>query len=95
MAILYGLVTAGFFGGLSLFLNFGDWAYVGLWSGLGLFLGFLAAPEVTPKHFRFPVLWQTACGGLGGLMLALILKADANDFMLSIFLGLGKANIFL
>ena len=88
VTIISGLVSSGACGLLTLFLNFGDWGKLGLWMGLGLFLGFLAAPEFEPKHFKFPVLWQTACGGLGGMMLALILKADPNYFMLSMFLGL-------
>jgi len=68
--------------------NFGDWTKCGLSAGLGLFLGFLTAPEFEPKHFKFPVLWQAACGGLGGMMVAIMLKLDPNYFMLSIFLGL-------
>ena len=88
VTIISGMAFASLFGLVPLVFNFGDWTLISRSAGLGLFLGFLAAPEFEPKHFKFPVLWQSVCGGCGGLMLALIINADPNYLMVSVFVGL-------
>ena len=86
VTIVSGVAVAGLFGLATLIFNFGDWPVISKSAALGLFLGFLAAPEFEPNHFKFPVLWQTACGGSSGLMLAAMF--NPNYMVPSVFVGL-------
>jgi hypothetical protein len=64
---------ATFFGLLSLMLYFGDWNRLFLVVLFGLFIGFLAAPEIEPTAFKFPELLQTGCGVIAGALLGIFL----------------------
>ena len=46
----------------------------------GFLLGAIAAPELEPKAFRHPAVWQVFFGALGGVVLcaAMSLSAEAN-----------------
>lgn len=44
---------------------------VGLAALMGVVVGALAAPELEPKLFRRPGVWQTLVGAAGGALLAL------------------------
>ncbi len=60
---------------IALLFNYGDWEKIGLIFLLGLFFGLVAAPELEPKAFKFPKLFQF----LGGLFFGITLSLVIND----------------
>ena len=55
---------------------------------VGLFLGLMAAPQFSIRRFKMPLLWQSCCGGLGGLVFSLARGFDTNYVVLSIVVGI-------
>jgi hypothetical protein len=53
----------------------------------GAFYGAVAAPELEPKVFRYPILWQMAFCILGCLTLAFFFESGAEGYMLAVAAG--------
>lgn len=53
----------------------------------GASLGAMAAPELEPKYFRYPVLWQVLCGVLGGLGVGAVVKPTPSALAASAIIG--------
>ena len=82
-----GLSISFIFALCSLIFFFGDWPRLIAVSILGLFVGFIAAPEFEPKAFKEPFLWQAFCGFAVGLTVALYFDLENPFFILSILVG--------
>lgn len=54
---------------------------------LGAFLGAVAAPELEPKAFRWPVLWQISFAVIGCLVFAASVSAPLEGYILAGLLG--------
>lgn len=81
---LAGAALFAVFGGLGFGYTLQNVTLLGLAGGL---FGSVAAPEIEPKAFRHPVLWQVASCVLGFLVCAAILEAGAEGFALAALLG--------
>ena len=55
--------------------------------GLGIFLGAIGAPELEPKLFRSPVLWQVSFAVVGCVMFAASVSAPLEGYALAISVG--------
>jgi hypothetical protein len=53
----------------------------------GVLLGAIGAPEIEPRAFRRPVLWQTGCGVVGGLLTAVSFGASLPGLLLGVVIG--------
>jgi len=59
-----------------------------LFAGLaGLFMGAIGAPEIEPRAFRRPVLWQIGFSVLGCCLVAAVLSAGFDGYALAVALG--------
>ena len=63
ITLISGLVGASILLLFELVSYYGECRDLAFAAPLGLFIGFLAAPEIEPKHFKLPVLWQLIFGG--------------------------------
>ncbi|ADE56100.1 protein of unknown function DUF395, YeeE/YedE [Coraliomargarita akajimensis DSM 45221] len=54
---------------------------------VGLFIGFLGAPEFEPKAFKKPILWQTSCGFAAGLTVAIQFNLENPYFIVAAIAG--------
>ncbi|KGD96059.1 hypothetical protein JL37_09705 [Achromobacter sp. RTa] len=86
IAIVAGFALAfALLGGLS--IGFSAPA-LALLSVAGALFGAIAAPEIEPRAFRRPVLWQIGFAVAGCLLVAALLGADAEGYGLAVALGL-------
>jgi hypothetical protein len=53
----------------------------------GVLLGAIGAPEIEPRAFRRPVLWQTGCGVVGGVLTAVAFGASVPELILGAVIG--------
>jgi hypothetical protein len=53
----------------------------------GLLLGAIAAPEVEPKAFRYPAVWQVCFGVLGGVLFVSANPGGPLEFMAGALIG--------
>jgi len=83
VSLAFAAVFAGF-GGLRFGYTLQSIALLALAGGM---LGAVAAPELEPKAFRHPILWQVAFSTIGFLLCAAILSAGAEGFALAGALG--------
>ena len=60
---------------------------VGLLATAGALLGAIAAPDLEPKAFRFPELWQMFFAILGGILIALSLNAGPIGYAIAVVVG--------
>ncbi|MDZ4283469.1 MAG: hypothetical protein U1C04_22245 [Hydrogenophaga sp.] len=59
-----------------------------VWLALsGAVFGAIAAPEIEPKAFRYPVLWQVCFSSLGGVFVAAHLDAPPMGYVLAATVG--------
>jgi len=65
----------------SLLFYFGDWQRLGFIFVLGLFLGFIAAPEFEPKVFKYPTVFQFIGGLIFGMLLGIFFKLDVSSII--------------
>lgn len=90
-AILVSLLTFGF---ANIFILFGGLVYgyalrnVLFLGSAGFFLGAIGAPEIEPKLFRFPRLWQIFFSMLGCVLVAVHLQAGALGYSIAVVVGL-------
>jgi hypothetical protein len=56
-------------------------------AGAGIFLGLIGAPELEPKSFRYPTLWQVSFAILGCVTLAASLDAPPEGYGLALIGG--------
>jgi hypothetical protein len=61
---------------------------VGYLSLCGVLLGLVSAPELEPRRFRYPALWQCSFGAVGGAALAGAMRGSGEAFAVSILAGL-------
>jgi hypothetical protein len=54
---------------------------------MGAFFGAISAPELEPKIFRFPTIWQICCSVAGSLLVAFVFKSGAEGYLLAVVLG--------
>ena len=55
--------------------------------GAGGFFGAIAAPELEPRAFRYPALWQVAFAVVGSVLVALLFGARGEGLALAVILG--------
>lgn len=60
---------------------------VALLAASGAFLGAIAAPELEPRAFRQPVLWQMFFAILGSLLFAVKVGAGPVGFAIAVLVG--------
>jgi hypothetical protein len=60
---------------------------VGLLALAGALLGAIAAPDLEPKAFRFPKLWQMLFAILGSILIAFTLKVGPIGYAIAVLLG--------
>lgn len=53
----------------------------------GLFIGAIAAPELQPKAFRFPAIWQASFGGVAGVTLAASMETSLEALVAGAMIG--------
>jgi len=53
----------------------------------GALLGAIAAPDLEPKAFRFPELWQMFFAILGCILIAISLKAEPIGYAIAVVVG--------
>jgi hypothetical protein len=56
-------------------------------STVGFTLGVLAVPELFPRAFRFPALWQIGWAVMGSVLVAYQLDAPGEGYALAVVLG--------
>ena len=54
---------------------------------IGVFLGLVAAPEISPKDFKHPVAWQIFFCVLGFMVAAVLLSSPPLGYLLAALLG--------
>ena len=54
----------------------------------GIFIGAVMAPEIEPKYFKHPKIWQTASSLAGCILFAYNIEALENGYVLAIIIGL-------
>lgn len=76
------------FGGLSHGYSIESISFLAL---MGILLGAIAAPEIEPKAFRYPALWQACFGAFGGSVFSIFvwqsLEAAAVGALAGCLLG--------
>lgn len=87
ISILSSLSFASIFGLVSLIFYFGEWQRLYTVTALGIFIGFLAAPEFDKKAFKNPVIFQTASGAICGLITCILFTTNIEVLILSGFIG--------
>jgi hypothetical protein len=86
IAIVVGFAMAfALLGGLSIGFSVPG---IALLSVAGALFGAIAAPEIEPRAFRRPALWQTGFAILGCLLVAALLGAGADGYALAAVLGI-------
>lgn len=53
----------------------------------GAIFGAIGAPAIEPKAFRYPALWQVGCAVAGCLLVAALLGAGIDGYLLAVALG--------
>jgi hypothetical protein len=84
------LSSAGFallFAAFSLVLYFGEWERLIFAICSGLFIGLLAAPEIEPIAFKNAWLFQTICGAISGVFLALGFQLNIEAVLFASLVG--------
>ena len=90
-----GLIVAAFlnvflalifviFGGLNLGFSATSILFLG---GAGAIFGLIGAPELEPKAFRHPTLWQMLFAVLGCTLLAVGLNAPPEGYAMAVVVG--------
>ena len=54
----------------------------------GFLIGAIAAPELEPKYFRYPALWQATFGALAGITLVGVMHPTTEAFLAGALIGL-------
>ena len=75
------LIVASFFSILSLIFYFGDWYRLIYIFVMSLFVGLVLAPEIEPKAFRNPWLFQILGGAIFGIILAIFMGFEMNGII--------------
>jgi hypothetical protein len=60
---------------------------VGFLAIAGILLGAIAAPEIEPRAFRYPALWQVLFAVIGCALVAFVWDAPAEGYLLAIVGG--------
>jgi len=72
----------------SLVFYFGDWTRLAILFFMGAFLGLIGAPELEPKAFKSPWLFQLIGGAVSGAISGLLLSASIEaTFVLTLIGG--------
>jgi hypothetical protein len=74
-----------FFGGMSLGFSVESVTFLGV---AGAVFGMIGAPEIEPKAFKHPILWQVFFSSVGSVLFATALRASAEGYVLAILIGL-------
>jgi tryptophan-rich sensory protein len=56
--------------------------------GAGAILGLIGAPELEPKAFRYPMLWQVIFAVMGCVLLAVMFDAKPEGYALAVVIGI-------
>ena len=56
--------------------------------GAGAILGSIGAPELEPKAFRYPMLWQVIFAVVGCVFLAVMFVAKPEGYALAVVIGI-------
>lgn len=87
--IVYTCTILGFlfaiFGGINFGYSLKSCSFLAL---SGIFLGLVAAPEISPKDFKHPIVWQISFCTLGFMVVAFVLSAPPLGYLLAVLLGI-------
>lgn len=89
-AIVFSLLTLGFatvfilFGGLAHGYSLRNVLFLG---AAGFFVAAIGAPEIEPKLFRYPRLWQICFSVLGCVLVAVHLQVGALGYSIAVVVG--------
>lgn len=86
-ATLCGFITSLLFFIISLAFYFADWERLIFVTVLGFCLGWIAAPEIEPKAFKNPSLFQLLSGTVSGGLMGWILSSDPISISIGFVLG--------
>ena len=79
MAII-GVVFGGLVNGFTL-------RTVILYGVMAAFLGAVGAPEIEPKYFRYPTIWQVLFSIAGCSLFAFSMRAPLEGYVLAVLIG--------
>ncbi len=86
------LFFAVLFGVVSLIFYFGEWYRFLIVVLMGIFVGIVAAPELEPKQFKSPWIFQVVGGFVFGIFLGILMDFSFEGIIasagISAFLGL-------
>lgn len=85
--LISAAVFCPIFAACGLITNWGEWDKLSAYAIIGLVIGLLAAPELSPKSFDSPVMWQSFWGGVCAMLIALFLDADLRSVALATVVG--------
>ncbi len=67
--------------------DFGDWKKLSFYLLFGLFIGLIATPEIDPKSFKTPWIFQSICGLIAGTVFGFGLDFESTNLLASIIIG--------
>ena len=85
--LVCGIVFAVMCSGVSLIFYFGDWDRLIYAGCFGLFVGFLAAPELKPKLFKKAWLIQLICGVIAGSIVGVVFDLSNSNIVYASIIG--------
>ena len=87
LALIVSLIFAVIgivFGGLTYGFTFRTVIVYGLFGAL---LGAISAPELEPKYFQYPMIWQVISSIMGCLLFAYGIHASSEGYVLALLVG--------
>ena len=70
-----------------LIFDFGDWNKLLSHLFLAIFIGLIAAPELDPKKFKTPSLFQLICGLFAGLLFGYGINLNGENLLAAVAIG--------
>lgn len=55
---------------------------------IGAFLGAVGAPEVEPKYFKYPAIWQVTFATFGCVLFAHSVAASYEGYLVAVLIGI-------
>jgi hypothetical protein len=86
-SLLCAMASAAISSLCSLIVDFGDWNKLREFVIIGAAIGFFAAPEIEPKVFSYPVIWQSFWGGVSAFLITTALKASPQEAQIAALVG--------
>ena len=86
--IIYSITFFAFFASIGiLIIDFGNWNKLFSHLLFAVFLGLIAAPELEPKAFKKPWLFQLTFGLIAGALFGYGINLEGSSLLASIIIG--------